>query len=67
MSSVKAMQMSNGLGDPIGLWLGHLMFDFLPSVVLSTIIFIIFATAANQFNGLGFLVRGDSFTWEFHN
>jgi ATP-binding cassette subfamily A (ABC1) protein 3 len=56
ISSVKAMQMSNGLGNPIGLWLGHLMFDSIPSIILSTIIIIVFATAVNQFNGLGFLV-----------
>lgn len=51
------MQMSNGLGDPIGLWLGHLMFDTIASVILSTIIIIVFATASNQFQGLGFFVR----------
>lgn len=50
------MQFSNGLTDPVGLWLGHLMFDTIAVVVLSTIIIIIFATASNQFHGLGFLV-----------
>ncbi|KAF8079136.1 hypothetical protein FPV67DRAFT_1467643 [Lyophyllum atratum] len=54
-SSVQAMQMSNGLGDPIGLWLGHLMFDTITSIILSTIIIIVFAVASNQFQGLGFL------------
>ncbi|TFK42170.1 hypothetical protein BDQ12DRAFT_710453 [Crucibulum laeve] len=54
-SSVQAMQMSNGLTNPIGLWLGHLMFDTICSVIISTIIVIIFATASNQFNGLGLL------------
>ncbi|RDB29443.1 ABC transporter A family member 2 [Hypsizygus marmoreus] len=53
-SSVQAMQMSNGLGDPIGLWLGHLMFDTIASVILSTIIIVVFAAASNQFSGLGF-------------
>ena len=55
-SSVQAMQLSNGLTDPIGLWLGHLMFDVIWSILLSSIIIIIFATVSNQFHGLGFLV-----------
>lgn len=55
-SSVQAMQFSNGLTDPIGLWLGHLMFDVIWSILLSSIIIIIFATVSNQFHGLGFLV-----------
>ncbi|KAF9011286.1 hypothetical protein BDQ17DRAFT_1298756 [Cyathus striatus] len=52
-SSVQAMQMSNGLTNPIGLWLGHLMFDTISVVILSTIIIIVFAAASNQFHGLG--------------
>ena len=55
-SSVQAMQLSNGLTDPIGLWLGHLMFDVIWSILLSSIIIIIFATVSNQFHGLGYLV-----------
>jgi ATP-binding cassette subfamily A (ABC1) protein 3 len=56
-SSVQAMQLSNGLTDPIGLWLGHLLYDTIAVVVLSTIIIIVFAVAASQqFHGLGFLV-----------
>uniref|UniRef100_A0A8H8CNN7 ABC transporter domain-containing protein n=1 Tax=Psilocybe cubensis TaxID=181762 RepID=A0A8H8CNN7_PSICU len=55
-TSVQAMQFSNGLTNPLGLWLGHLMFDTLSVVVLSTIITVVFAAAAsNQFHGLGFL------------
>ncbi|KAF5332545.1 hypothetical protein D9611_005149 [Ephemerocybe angulata] len=55
-SSVQAMQMSNGLSDPIGLWLGHLMFDTITVVILSTIIVIVFAAASGaNFNGLGLL------------
>ncbi|KAF8971850.1 hypothetical protein BDZ97DRAFT_1650923 [Flammula alnicola] len=54
-SSVQAMQFSNGLTSPVGLWLGHLMFDAISAVLLSTIIIIIFATVSNQFYGLGFL------------
>ena len=56
-SSVQAMQLSNGLANPIGLWLGHLMFDAIWSILLSSIIIIIFATVSNQFHGLGFFVR----------
>lgn len=55
-SSVQAMQLSNGLTNPIGLWLGHLMFDVIWSILLSSIIIIIFATVSNKFHGLGFLV-----------
>ncbi len=52
------MQLSNGLADPVGLWLGHLLFDGLLSVLISTIIIIIFAvTKPGQFHGLGFFVR----------
>jgi hypothetical protein len=50
------MQMSNGLSNPIGLWLGHLLFDTIFTLIMSTIIVIIFAAVSNQFHGLGFLV-----------
>ncbi|TFK56402.1 P-loop containing nucleoside triphosphate hydrolase protein [Heliocybe sulcata] len=53
-SSVQAMQLSNGLADPIGLWLGHLIFDSAVSTLIASIIIIIFAAVSNQFNGLGF-------------
>ncbi|KAG1779604.1 hypothetical protein EV702DRAFT_965686 [Suillus placidus] len=53
-SAVQAMQLSNGLSDPIGLWIGHLLWDSIFSVTLATIIIIIFAAATNQFTGLGF-------------
>ncbi|KAF8435684.1 hypothetical protein L210DRAFT_3452656 [Boletus edulis BED1] len=52
-SSVQAMQLSNGLSDPIGLWLGHLLWDSIFGVIIATIIIIIFATVSNQFYGLG--------------
>ncbi|KAF9045107.1 hypothetical protein BJ165DRAFT_1346335 [Panaeolus papilionaceus] len=55
ITSVQAMQLSNGLTDPIGMWLGHLMFDTISVVILSTIIAIVFATASNQFHGVGLL------------
>lgn len=56
-SSVQAMQLSNGLANPIGLWLGHLAFDSMFTVLLATIIIVIFAVASNQFHGLGLFVR----------
>ncbi|KAI0789486.1 P-loop containing nucleoside triphosphate hydrolase protein [Abortiporus biennis] len=53
-SSVQAMQLSNGLADPVGLWLGHLMFDSIFCVISASLIIIIFAGASNHFSGLGF-------------
>ncbi|KAF9235154.1 hypothetical protein BU15DRAFT_78325 [Melanogaster broomeanus] len=54
-SAVQAMQLSNGLSNPIGLWLGHLLWDSMFSVTIATIIIIIFAiVGSNQFYGLGF-------------
>ncbi|KAF7347231.1 hypothetical protein MVEN_01478000 [Mycena venus] len=53
-SSVQAMQFSNGLHNPVGLWLGHLAFDTIFTIIMSTIVIIIFAAASNQFHGLGF-------------
>lgn len=54
------MQFSNGLSNPVGLWLGHLLFDSMFVVLLSTIIIIVFAAASNQFHGLGFFVGRSS-------
>ncbi|KIK34896.1 hypothetical protein CY34DRAFT_17399 [Suillus luteus UH-Slu-Lm8-n1] len=53
-SAVQAMQLSNGLSDPVGLWIGHLLWDSIFSVILATIIVIVFAATTNQFTGLGF-------------
>ncbi len=50
------MQLSNGLTNPVGLWLGHLMFDTITTIIISTIIIAIFASVSNQFHGLGLLV-----------
>lgn len=56
-TSVQAMQLSNGLADPVGLWLGHLMFDSMFSVAAASIIIIIFAAVASQqLHGLGLFV-----------
>lgn len=51
------MQLSNGLANPAGLWLGHLLFDSLFGVFMSVIIAVVFATASNQFHGVGYFVR----------
>ncbi|OCH92960.1 P-loop containing nucleoside triphosphate hydrolase protein [Obba rivulosa] len=53
-SAVQAMQFSNGLANPVGLWLGHLMFDSIFGVIAASLIIIIFAAVSNQFHGLGF-------------
>jgi ABC-type multidrug transport system ATPase subunit len=53
-SAVQAMQLSNGLSNPVGLWIGHLLWDSIFSVTLATIIIIVFAVTTNQFSGLGF-------------
>ncbi|KAF8555139.1 P-loop containing nucleoside triphosphate hydrolase protein, partial [Imleria badia] len=53
-SSVQAMQLSNGLSDPIGLWLGHLLWDSVFGIIIATIIIIVLAAfSSNQFHGLG--------------
>ncbi|KAG6369374.1 P-loop containing nucleoside triphosphate hydrolase protein [Boletus reticuloceps] len=52
-SSVQAKQLSNGLSDPIGLWLSHLLWDSIFGVIIATIVVIVFATVSNQFYGLG--------------
>ncbi|KAF4611653.1 hypothetical protein D9613_004331 [Agrocybe pediades] len=54
-TAVQAMQLSNGLNNPIGMWLGHLMFDMIPSIILSTIIVIVFSAVSDQFRALGLL------------
>ena len=51
------MQFSNGLSNPVGLWLGHIMFDATKVIIISTIIIIVYGVAARQqLHGLGFLV-----------
>ena len=56
------MQFSNGLTNPLGLWLGHLMFDTVWTVIISTLIVIVFAAAEpNTFTGLGFFVSTAEF------
>ncbi|KAJ3739785.1 hypothetical protein DFH05DRAFT_1530053 [Lentinula detonsa] len=52
-SGVQAMQFSNGLSNTAGLWLGHLLFDWIFSIISATVIIIVFAAVSNQFHGLG--------------
>ncbi|KAF9479407.1 P-loop containing nucleoside triphosphate hydrolase protein [Pholiota conissans] len=54
-SSVQAMQLSNGLANPLGMWLGHLMFDSIFSVITATVIVIVYATVKEKFQGIGVL------------
>ncbi|KAK7021894.1 hypothetical protein VNI00_017183 [Paramarasmius palmivorus] len=54
-SSVQAMQFSNGLTNPAGLWAGHLMFDLIFIILASTIIAAVFGSVASQLYGVGLL------------
>ena len=54
---MQAMQLSNGLANPTGLWFGHLMFDSMFTVFIATVAVAIFSTVVDAFHGLGFLVR----------
>ncbi|KDR85851.1 hypothetical protein GALMADRAFT_389530 [Galerina marginata CBS 339.88] len=54
-SSVQAMQLSNGLSNPLGLWLGHLMFDSMFTVIVATFIAIVYSLLGNKFQGVGLL------------
>ncbi|KAH6912560.1 nod factor export ATP-binding protein I [Coprinopsis sp. MPI-PUGE-AT-0042] len=55
-SSVQAMQLSNGLSDPLGLWLGHLLFDSASVAVATTVTTAVYAGVAGAyFHALGLL------------
>ncbi|KAH7923324.1 hypothetical protein BV22DRAFT_594380 [Leucogyrophana mollusca] len=54
-TAVKAMQRSNGLSNPVGLWLGHLLFDSISFVFVASVIAIALA-AASRFHGVGYLL-----------
>ena len=57
-SAVQAMQFSNGLSRPTGLWLGHLLFDTMFTIVIATAIVLVLGLTptSNQFHGLGLFV-----------
>lgn len=45
------------MNNPVGLWLGHLMFDAIAVLLISTVVVVVFAVVAKQkFVGLGFFV-----------
>ncbi|KAJ7137890.1 hypothetical protein C8R44DRAFT_975855 [Mycena epipterygia] len=54
-SSVKTMQLSNGISNPIGLWLGHLMFDSISIFIVATLVVVLVSKLSQQFFGLGIL------------
>jgi ATP-binding cassette subfamily A (ABC1) protein 3 len=55
-AGVQAMQLSNGLSNPAGLWLGHLMFDGMICVLAATAITLSFRLGSGEFYGLGYMV-----------
>ena len=56
-SSVQAMQLSNGVSNPAGMWLGHLLFDGIPGFVIATVVSAVFAaTQSDQFRFIPLLV-----------
>ncbi|KAH7105549.1 P-loop containing nucleoside triphosphate hydrolase protein [Auriculariales sp. MPI-PUGE-AT-0066] len=52
---VQAMQRSNGLTNPAALWLGHVLFDSIPGIIVATILTLVFAFAVDQFHGVGYI------------
>jgi ATP-binding cassette subfamily A (ABC1) protein 3 len=56
-SSVQAMQLSNGISNPAGMWFGHLLFDGIPGIIIATITAVVFATTqSDQFKFIPLLV-----------
>lgn len=56
-SSVQAMQLSNGISNPAGMWLGHLLFDGIPGIIIATVTSAVFAaTRSDQFRFIPLLV-----------
>lgn len=49
------MQFSNGISNPAGLWLGHLLFDSIFYIIAATILVAVFAAHSTVFQGLGLL------------
>jgi ATP-binding cassette subfamily A (ABC1) protein 3 len=55
------MQLSNGVSNPAGMWLGHLLFDGIVGVIIATVVVAVFATTqSDQFRFIPLLV------WNFH-
>ncbi|KAJ7716985.1 hypothetical protein B0H14DRAFT_2643734 [Mycena olivaceomarginata] len=57
-SSLKSMQLSNGVSNPVDLRLGHLLFDSIPTFIMGTLVVILFTIVPDQFYGQGFLAHG---------
>lgn len=56
-SNVQAMMLSNGLANPLGLWLGHLLYDCLITTVVSVVVIVIYAAQmSKKFQALGLFV-----------
>jgi len=52
------MQLSNGVSNPAGMWLGHLLIDAIPGVIIATVVAAVFAaTRPDQFRFIPLLVR----------
>ncbi|KAF7368202.1 p-loop containing nucleoside triphosphate hydrolase protein [Mycena venus] len=54
-SSLKSMQLSNEISNPVDLRLGHLLFDSIPTFIMTTLVVILFTIVPDQFYGLGLL------------
>jgi ATP-binding cassette subfamily A (ABC1) protein 3 len=51
------MQLSNGVSNPAGMWLGHLLIDGIPGVIIATVVVAVFAaTRSDHFRFLPLLV-----------
>jgi len=51
------MQLSNGVSNPAGMWLGHLLFDGIPGLIIATVVAAVVATTqADQFRFIPLLV-----------
>jgi len=51
------MQLSNGVSNPAGMWLGHLLFDGIPGLIIATVAAVVFAVMqSDQFKFIPLLV-----------
>jgi hypothetical protein len=48
------LTISNG-ASPVALWLGHLLWELPPIILISTLVTIIFATVSSQFAAIGYV------------
>ena len=45
---MQAMQYSNGLSNPAGLWLGHWLFDAIPGILITIVVVIVVSTVQEK-------------------